>query len=200
MLKHVKIEVQQELSYYIQGNPENSTEVFFLFHGYAQSADDMFEIFNDIIPSNACSIYFEGSSHFYSKGVKGKSVNSWMTSKYRELQITNHLAYIDTTIKSLNLNNNTQITAIAFSQGVATLSRYVASFPEIGLRCFFIGSPPAEEYQKFPTKRKNDLLIVGEKDRYIEINSLKNLEIETIKFDGGHEIPKKIIKTLILNT
>ncbi len=105
-------------------------QIWFVCHGYGQPAASLIKYFNCLDQNKHYIVAPEGLSRFYWNGFGGKPVPSWMTSEDRENEIKDYLNYLNSlyfqTLKQVP-NWQGKINILGFSQGVATVSRWVAN-------------------------------------------------------------------------
>jgi predicted esterase len=134
-----------------------------------------------------------------------------MTTEDRENEIADYVAYLDSLVRRLatEVSPQASVTALGFSQGAATVSRWVAAArPSLKALILWGGLLPPE----FKTVETLGGLtaqplrfVVGTQDRYFgqelvtkEIERLAALQIsvETTRFDGGHTIEEATLRSL----
>ncbi|MDW8273999.1 MAG: hypothetical protein RMJ53_07215 [Chitinophagales bacterium] len=208
------ITVQRTARYYTFGQINAETKLIWLaLHGYAQLACEFLEYFTPIAGLDTFIVAPEALNRFYVKGFTGKVGATWMTKEAREKDITDNIYYLNSLTEKLafkELQLNKKIVTFGFSQGVATLTRWLlhANFcPDVLI--LYGGDIAAELYEKpvadFFLKAKcyicygiNDPFI---NDTIIERlhNYFKNIRVTWMKFDGGHEIKSDVIKEIKAN-
>lgn len=125
-MKEIHIPTTKTARYFQMGDFTEETErVIIACHGYAQLAEYFLKWFEGVDTSKTVIIAPEGLHRFYWKGFNGRVVASWMTKEDRENDIKDYCTFLDNVIKNLPLNNSFQIIALGFSQGAATISRWV---------------------------------------------------------------------------
>ena len=166
--------------YYQIGSISDQTkEIWLVFHGYGQLAEEFLEEFSGLAKADSVFLFPQGLSKFYLKGVGNKIGASWMTAHDRELDITNYLTYIDQ-LFSLEIQQHlehTKLNIFGFSQGGHTASRWV-NHARIKYEKFVLwGSSLAheintEDIHKGFSAGKN-ILIIGDEDRFISSDQLE---------------------------
>ena len=132
-----------------------------------------------------------------------------MTSEDREAEIADYIAYLDSVLQSVIecVAPDVEVTALGFSQGVATVSRWVAASKPNLARVILWGGLLPPEFKD--TSGLGGLLsqplslVVGDTDRYFpssmieaEVNRVNTLKIPVTvtRFPGGHAIdPQALI-------
>src|SRR3989344_4462325 len=109
---------------------EKIEQVWFVCHGYAQLANYFINNFDELDKSKNLIIAPEGLHRFYWKGFSERVVASWMTKEDRESDIEDYVNYLnvvyDEVISSIK-NKNVKINILGFSQGTATVCRWLAN-------------------------------------------------------------------------
>ncbi len=199
-----KIAVQRTAHYSILGDPDAEIkELWIVCHGYAQLAETFIENFKCLETPGRVIIAPEGLSRFYWGGFTGPVVASWMTSGDRLDEIEDYCNWLDTLYQEYQSNFSPQIkiTLLGFSQGTATVMRWVhARQPKIDRLILWAGTTPEDiDYtslsEYFVSIKK--LYVYGLQDKFITEERLtwqmqfleeQNLEFEIRTFDGKHKI------------
>ncbi|NNE28936.1 MAG: phospholipase, partial [Saprospiraceae bacterium] len=114
--------------FYSLGNISNDiTDLWICCHGYGQNAEDFLKDFECIQAEERLIISPEGLSRFYWGGFHGPIASSWMTSKDRLIEIEDYCNWLDQLYSEIvpQLSPNLRITLAGFSQGTATVMRWV---------------------------------------------------------------------------
>lgn len=183
---------------------EKVKHVVFVFHGYAQNADDFLESLGHLSSDEVVIVAPEGLSKFYWKDFTSNPSSSWMTSLERENEIKDALNYLEILSKSIandSLGNGIQFHALGFSQGAAMASRFVANSSFTFSNLFLYAAQYAHDLDwKQLKKRQPDLnfhLIYGTEDLFIkEVQAIKaekfievqQFNVNTFSFKGKHKI------------
>ncbi len=197
--------------YFTLGNLDANTKtVWFVFHGYAQTADKLLESLQKLHQPNTFIIAPEGLSRFYWKDFTSNPVASWMTKLDRESDIEDNQAYLNKLYKSFNFKeNNIQVNFLGFSQGTATMSRWIAQDEIKTNRIVFYAGQVAHDIDLSKSKNfKNAelIFIYGKQDRFISEEKVvimkerfnKNgLKLNIYDFDGKHKICNEGLKFLM---
>ena len=201
------IQVTKTARYFTLGElNENTREVWFVLHGYAQLASDFIKDFECLDNGTRFIVAPEGLNKFYARGFGGKPAASWMTSEDRENEIIDYINYLNTLYKSLNIPLHVKVTVLGFSQGVATASRFIHHTQQkIDAFIIYAGeiaseliNPISNPISKLPITYitgKNDPFITPEKQHKI-YNLMNHLDAKIIEFSGGHEIKKEVLLKL----
>ncbi|MCI5083168.1 MAG: alpha/beta hydrolase [Saprospiraceae bacterium] len=191
-----------------------STEVKYLWiacHGYGQLAKNFIRKFDILEENDTFIIAPEGLSRFYWGGLSGDVVSSWMTKGDRQSEIEDYSNYISQLYNRYvhQLSPNVKIILLGFSQGSATIMRWVMrAFPRVDSMVFWAGMIPEDldyrPHQKY--FESVDLhFVYGDQDPFISseridfIRSLiaeQQLHVQEWTFEGKHTINREKLKEL----
>lgn len=173
---------------------------FFLKHFKGLPADE-----NYIVAPQAPSKYYLDSEY--------KHVGaSWLTKENTILETKNVLAYLEAIWEAENIPENCNLIVLGFSQGVSIATRWVVhkKLPVHQLVLYAGGIPDELIPADFDFLRQDKTKIkifIGNKDEYItekrlkeelkKIRSLFEGRAEVVIFEGGHELKKEIINSLV---
>lgn len=217
-MKEEAISFNFKARYYKLGEISTATKkIWFVIHGYGQLAQYFVKKFAPLENSETCIIAPEGLSRFYLEDVTKRSQSgnnkvgaTWMTRENRLTDIDNYLTYLNQ-IYQIEIADSFkgEITLCGFSQGGATVSRWALDgkikFHRLVL---WAGIFPADmDFEKGAVLLKDKELIevFGSRDPFLtdtrvlemtQLNKKLNLEIKTIRFEGGHEIDAKTLLQL----
>jgi predicted esterase len=212
-MKHFSLPVITTANYYTLGEiSPNIKEFWIVCHGYAQTADEFLLNFKDLEDGTRYIVAPEGLNNFYKKGMHGDPTALWMTKRNRESQINDYCNYLqklyDLSINSLP--DKVRIVLLGFSQGTATITRWVMNKnPHFHDLILWAGLPPEDvDYsaKKDYLISKNMYLLYGTSDPFINekhletvnnIEKINQIEFDEFTFDGGHEIPKLALQNFI---
>lgn len=173
---------------------------YFLKYFDELSADE-----NYIIAPQAPAKYYLGSTY--------KHVGaSWLTKEDTHQEIKNVLTYLDAVLLAEAIPKECNLLVLGFSQGVSMATRWVSSRK---LNCsqliLYAGGIPDEllpqDFYFLKNTETEVKVILGTTDEYLtekrvqaESRKIKKLfpgKITYITFEGGHEIKKEIINSLV---
>ena len=103
-------------------------EVWFVCHGYGQNADHFLKHFEFLDNGARLIIAPEGLSRFYLNGFSGRIGASWMTRVDRLNDIKDYVLFLDAIYQQIfeKLDRSSvKVSALGFSQGTATASRWL---------------------------------------------------------------------------
>lgn len=199
--------------YYTHGELSSKTrQIWFALHGYGQLAKYFIRKFDQLNPESHYVIAPEGTNRFYLKGFDGRVGATWMTREDREADIENYINYLnqlyDTCLSGIN-KKDVKVNILGFSQGVATISRWVANghIDADRIICWAGILPPdlrIEEASKV-LETKKLLVVLGKDDPYINekrvaemhrISKQLKLNPEELWYEGDHSIDKNILSKI----
>jgi predicted esterase len=207
------INISKSARYYTLGKlNDNTKEVWFVIHGYAQLAKDILQKFEGIENDDIFFIAPEGLNKFYSRGFAGNPAASWMTSEDRLNEIKDYCNYLNQLFHSFELDKNSivKVNVLGFSQGVTTASRWIESNNFLFQHFVLYAGDVAKEFQDtLPTRLanitstivrgKNDSLIIEDRIKTL-INLYQNTPHEYIEFEGGHEVTTEMVELILSRT
>ncbi|MFN3917872.1 MAG: alpha/beta hydrolase [Flavobacteriales bacterium] len=211
MIQH-NIKVEKTARYFVLGQPSEKTKrIWFVYHGYAQLANYFLKKFESLDNEQDMIIAPEGLHRFYWSGFSGKVVASWMTKEDRLNDIDDYVNFLnrvyDEVISSFkNFENKPEIISLGFSQGTATVCRWITlSNKEIDRLIIWAGAFP-EDINYFEKKELfaslKPIWISGNKDGFLpeeKVRSILNLMTENeipfkrIVYEGSHTIDEKAL-------
>ena len=214
------LQVPRSARYALLGSLEaDLTEVWFVCHGHGQLAARFLSKFLPLESPQRLFIAPEALSRYYLSPPKlgphrpGTPVGaSWMTSEDRDAEINDYIGYLDLLhdeIFGVVERAKVRVWALGFSQGVATVARWVVRGkvdPQRVVLCS--GMLPAELDQRAASRLSANApltLTFGDSDEVAplervlaEETKLKHLGIpyEIIRFKGGHTITPELLTRL----
>ncbi len=194
------------------GELNNETEeLVYAVHGYGQLSQYFIKKFSPIVSEKRTVIAPEGLSRFYLSGFDGRVGATWMTREDRETDILNYISYLNTlhnTIKS-TLNPSVKITVIGFSQGAATVTRWLMDGAADASRLIlWAGILPFDldlEHAHERLGRLERICVYGNQDPYLtdkkmnemtDLAGRTNLTFSYLTFEGGHDIDQELLSQL----
>ncbi len=212
-MQQKNIVIPKTARYFILNEPSEQIEqVWFVCHGYAQLANYFINNFDELDKNKNLIVAPEGLHRFYWKGFSERVVASWMTKEDRESDILDYVNYLNVVyqevIASLK-NKNVKINVLGFSQGTATVCRWLASSKvKADNLILWAGAFPNDmnwKQNKTVFDKMKTFIVVGDTDEFINeeevlkhVDLLKKNEIafEFIRFKGKHEINKTTLSAL----
>ncbi|MCA8830688.1 alpha/beta hydrolase [Hymenobacter pini] len=200
------IAVTRSARYYQLGELSKATRrVWFVVHGYGQLAAYFIRHFVHLTTDDPALVVIapEGLSRFYLQGTSGRVGATWMTRDDRLAEIADYVAYLNQLASNLLIQAapEVEITVLGFSQGAATVSRWLAQaiFRPSHLVLWAGGFPPDME---LPTAAQllsqvPVTLVCGTEDEFVAEDQLQQqrqfLEQlgaapRLIRFSGRHTL------------
>lgn len=212
-MEQKNIIVPKTARYFILGEPTEAIEhVWIVCHGYAQLANYFIRNFEPLNNGKTMIVAPEGLHRFYWQGFSGRVVASWMTKEDRLEDIKDYCEFLDCVYKETSSafkNKNVKIHVLGFSQGSATVLRWLSSKkPMIHSLFLWGGTFPADinfELEKSYFDTFKMFFVMGNQDEFIsnaevdeqeEILRKNQLNFESIRFEGKHEIPASVLVEL----
>lgn len=207
-LHHLTIPKTARIATY--GQPQTAQCIWLVLHGYGQLLPYFIRPFQALPATDHFVIAPEGLSRFYLKGTAGRVGASWMTREDRLTEINDQAVYLDQVQKWAAEQIGTRpVTWIGFgfSQGVATLNRWLANRAWAPRHIVnWAGSPPWDiSYAQPHLQAAHWWYHLGKQDEYIPMDSIpewvENWAAQGIHptisyFAGTHEIPTQPLQQL----
>ncbi len=205
------IRVGRTARYHVLGDPATAQELWIVLHGYGQLARYFLHSF-DGLEDGRCIVAPEGLSRFYLDDTFSRVGATWMTREDREHEIADHVSYLDELCTEVRnaCPRATQLTALGFSQGVATLCRWaMLGSTHIDRLVIWGGSMPPELDPTDLSSRWNSIvvdLVHGADDPVVKAEVLHRnegvlrsagLHFSTHIFQGGHALDRLTLDRLI---
>jgi predicted esterase len=214
------IQVRRTARFYMLGEPGRDTsEVWFVCHGYGQLAGDFIKEFETIADPARVIVAPEALSRYYMTTEAGfhssesKVVASWMTREDREAEIDDYVAYLDAVydeIISKVDRKNVSVTVLGFSQGGATANRWLTRGRSRADRLIMWGAliaSDADLNQAATFFRDVKLtIVIGKRDQfanekmiedYQRVLTQKDIPFELLTFNGGHRMDRETLRSLV---
>ncbi len=209
------LEVTKTARYCTYGEASEDTQNLWLVcHGYGQLAEYFIKKFEGLDPQTNLVVAPEALSHFYHGQFTGKVGATWMTKHDRVHEIRDYLGYLNkvyaTVIKPPQLlPSQLRIIILGFSQGTATVSRWVCDghvkFDDLVI--WAGGLAHDLDFEAVPEILKNKKVhfVYGKQDELIkeehfqeQLQKIHELGIQPniIPFEGKHELNAEIIKQI----
>lgn len=178
---------------------EKTKLIWIVAHGYGFLAEFFIKKFEELNAEDNYVIVPEALNRFYLKEMSGRAGASWMTTEDRDNEIKDYILYLDNVYNTFISQTNAKIIGLGFSQGAATMARWVLKTQNRVDRIVFWGG-------NIPNDCLNDIeklnslhpcLLVGDKDEFITkeileqvLKGLDNagLTFSHIFYKGGHAI------------
>ncbi|GAB2479107.1 esterase [Hymenobacter qilianensis] len=209
-----RLTVARTARYYQLGElTERTRYIWFVCHGYGQLAAYFIRHFAVLTEVNDTVIIApESLSRFYLQGNGGRIGASWMTREDRLAEIDDYVTYLNHLAETLLQKSppDVAITVFGFSQGAATVSRWLAraTFRPDRLILWAGAFPDDIDFavathllQRLPV-----VLVCGDQDEFIKEADLQKqrdflvrLGVEPIilRFTGKHELNAATLRQLM---
>jgi predicted esterase len=219
MIEESHIAVTRTARYYtLGGNVHSPREVWFVCHGYGQLAAYFARHFEPLDDGTRLVVVPEALSRFYfgdprrPHGADAMVGATWMTREDREREIEDHVRYLDTLFAHIRRQRGrarARVTVLGFSQGVATVCRWLARGAARADRLvLWCGKLPPDIFPlavTSPLRAVTTTMVFGRNDEYItplvaaEQEALLRAEkvaCEVRHVDGGHTIDAGVLREL----
>ncbi|WP_162051996.1 alpha/beta hydrolase [Pontibacter pamirensis] len=203
MTEHQLI-VPRTARYYTLGTPSDDIQhLWIVCHGYGQLGRFFLRHFSGLDDGKTLVVAPEALSRFYLDGFSGRVGATWMTKEDRLSEIEDQAAYLSLllTEQLRQLPQDVQVTVLGFSQGGATVCRWLAtgqvpvqrlvlwaaSFPED--IAFEAGKAAFQDLPVAVVYGTQDEFITAEKlEQKKQLMSQLGIVPQVYTFDGGHTI------------
>lgn len=207
------IVIPKTARYFLSGEAsETIEEVWFVCHGYGQLASYFIKNFDVLNTEKRLIVAPEGLHRFYWEKFSGRVVASWMTKEDREDDIHDYVRYLDavyTEVISSLRNKNLKITVLGFSQGTATVCRWLAAKnSRADNLILWAGAFPSDmdlQLNKTTFDSIRTLMVIGDRDEFIteedvgkyrKLLDQNNIRYELQRFSGSHEINREVLERI----
>ena len=199
------VDITIKARYYIKSSSEENVNDKFCWlvaHGYGQLAEFFIRHF-DILGDHHKVLAPEGLHRYYLNGNNGRVGSSWMTKLEREQDIKQYIQLLDKVMDvecPLEVNH---IIAFGFSQGAATISRWLCSTKyTVNTLVLWAGAWPHDmeiSHNIQILKALKIIIVVGIQDqflgkdgigRYLSVFDENKIQYKLIQFDGDHRLDK----------
>jgi predicted esterase len=205
------ITVARTARYYTSGELNNNTKDIWIFiHGHRHLAGKFILSFSGLADDGSFLIAPEGLMRLYISGDYGDVGASWMTKEDRESDINDYVDYLDKlffeVIEPDAKKFNLKINALGFSQGSATLSRWLSlGKAKVDKAVFWTGSVALDvDYSKAENLKQTEIhQVFASDDPYYDSNFSKQqvelftkagLKSNIYIFKGTHEVSSQLMK------
>ena len=208
------IEVRRTARYYVLGETESPTALWYVLHGYRQTAERFIQRFTALAGGSRGVVAPEALNRFYVSREPGRHGpasmvgGTWMTREDRENEIRDYVGYLDAVSERVG-SIDVSTTVLGFSQGVATASRWVTYGHVRPERLILWGDylPPDLDMQKASTALADAELIIvrGTEDPSLdeELRLQEEARLERagiahrfVSYAGGHDIDQETLTAL----
>tara|TARA_X000001036_G_C20659530_1_gene798370 strand:- start:1491 stop:2138 length:648 start_codon:yes stop_codon:yes gene_type:complete len=191
---------------------EKTNTVWIVLHGYGMLSEYFIKKFECILNDSTVVIAPEGSNRFYLENNYYRVGASWMTKLDKEKDIEDNISFIQTlysnSVDKIG-HTNFKLNTLGFSQGGATLVRWIMSNSTTIDSLILWGSDiPKDCLIEEKKSRWNSIdvkLVIGNQDEYINeenkqkvidlINSY-GLKYKLVEYEGNHKIIEKELEKI----
>ncbi len=179
-------------------------------HGYGQLAKKFINKFDAVSDENTFILAPEGLSRFYFGGsFTGSVASSWMTSGDRLVEIEDYCNWMDTIYDLFvpQMSDDVKITILGFSQGVATIFRWLHARQRVCDNVVIWAGRIPEDITYLHLKdyfsTKKIIYIYGINDPFIKEKMIKEqrqlakeqaLSFQMMTFEGKHVMDRPALK------
>lgn len=192
--------------YFTLGSLEGARDIWIVCHGYGQLAARFLERFQPLESGHRCVVAPEALSRFYlTEDASERRVGaSWMTREDRLHEIDDYVRYLDALYAAVvPRGGGARVTALGFSQGAATVCRWVTMGSAHVDRLIVWGGevPPdldlSQDRAAERLRTSHLTLVFGTRDQFFTPKIIAATESRLHKhhipyelhpFEGGHEI------------
>lgn len=206
MQEHRLVTTRRARYYTIGGGEQPPGEAWIVLHGLGQLASVFIKYFESIASPGRLIVAPEALNRYYvTPGASGRTADArvgatWMTRMDRENEIADYVDFLDA-VWGETASGAARVTALGFSQGVATACRWVANGKSrVDRLVAWAGQLPPDVdpsvYAKLPG---GVTLVAGTTDEYAAWIAEGNhdarlvaagLRPRVVTFDGGHRMDR----------
>ena len=205
-----RITVPRSARYYVRGHAEPPRQLWLACHGYGQLAADFIADFA-VLPPDVRVVAPEALNRYYLEEGNGPHTPdspvgaTWMTHVDRLVEIDDYIRYLDLVYDEVTASaGDAPVTALGFSQGVATVTRWAARTRQRVDRIVLwaAGLPP--ELAPGPELFDGTAIVIagGSRDRWFDPDRAgaglrgAHLDPRILRFDGGHRLDDDTLREL----
>ena len=209
-----RITVSRSARFHALGDLDLARDIWIVVHGYGQLASDFLAPFAPVVAPGRAVVAPEALNRYY-KERAGEQTHSetpvgatWMTREDREAEIADYVAYLDAVAERVAPDGR-RLTALGFSQGVATVTRWAAmGARRIDRLILWAGSLPRDlDLSAFSARLPTRALdvVIGTRDEYASWANVEEqrraiesagLALRLHSFEGGHRLDRKTLVAL----
>ncbi len=206
---HYKIRAEKTGHFFMQGTITEQTRfVWICLHGYGGLAKYFIRHFEFLDPVQNLVIVPEGLNRYYSDEIHVRTAANWMTREDRLDEIADYILFLESLRSKLGWDKNQDIKVIylGFSQGVATLIRWLATIkPRVDHLIMWAGTIPDDlfyENLRSYFEKIDAHFFLGDQDEYVkQINipgamsliEQSGIHAEIHNYQGNHRIDGEIL-------
>lgn len=203
--------------YHALGDVERAHDIWVAIHGYGQLARDFAESCHALAGPGRAVLVPEALNRYYKDaGTSGSHAHTpvgatWMTREFREQEIADYVEYLDALVRA-ERRPGQRLCALGFSQGVATLTRWITlGASAVDRAVAWAGRLPDDlDLPRFASRLPNRSLdcVVGTRDEFAswvrdEASTAEltaaNITVTQWQFDGGHRLDTATLNRIASN-
>jgi predicted esterase len=210
-MKEQHLTVSKTARYYTLGSLTDKTRhVWFVLHGWGMNAKDFLASLEPLVNDTVFMVAPEALNRFYLKGSGGQVGATWMTKEDRLNEISDYINYLDSLYRNFagSIPAGAVVTALGFSQGAATVTRWVnAGNCSIHSLVVFAGEVAPELLplsDNSGLKKTSNYFMCGTHDHIFTppiVTEMKQkyaeLNFDYTDFTGRHEINTQVLEKLL---
>jgi predicted esterase len=219
MLHEHHLTVPRTARYYTLGEPgPPAREIWIACHGYGQLAADFNGRMGALESADRLVVAPEGLSRFYHERARGGSHAtspigaSWMTREDRAAEIADQVAYLDALVDAVTARvspTTPRLAALGFSQGVATVCRWLVHSRVRVDRLVAWGSAIPDDVlggNLSVFRNTRIFLVAGSRDEFATPERVSDaltaihaagLDVTRLTFNGGHRLDDATLAQLV---
>ena len=204
------IAVRRTARYYTLGSATHETrDLWIACHGYGQLAKPFLQSMAKVAAPHRLIVAPEGLSRFYvdrtsmSTDPPPKLGASWMTREDRDVEIADQVVYLESLLAEVRaeLRGDVRLRLLGFSQGVATVSRWIlrGTVQPTDVVLWAGSFPPEIDPTEFSQRVKGAAvkMVFGSRDQLALMATGKEqlerltgagIDAHLISFEGGHRL------------
>ena len=191
---------------------KKTNTVWIVLHGYGMLSEFFIKKFDCILNDSTVVIAPEGSNRFYLESNYYRVGASWMTKLDKEKDIEDNISFIQTLYSNIVDeigHTNFKLNTLGFSQGGATLVRWIMSNNITIDSLILWGSDIPKDCLTSEKKSRwssiDVKLVIGNQDEYIneenkqkviDLISSYGLKYELVAYEGSHKIIEKELEKI----
>jgi predicted esterase len=205
-----RITVPRSARYFVRGHAEPPRQLWLACHGYGQLAADFIADFA-VLPPDVRVVAPEALNRYYLE--EGNSPHTpdspvgatWMTHVDRLAEIDDYVRFLDQVyVEAVATAGGAPVTALGFSQGVATVARWAARTRHRVDRIVLwaAGLPPELTPSADLFGSAAIVIAGGSRDRWFDPDRAgaglrgARLDPRILRFDGGHRLDDDTLRDL----
>jgi len=190
---------------------ETTRCVWLVFHGIGFLSRFFLRYFTEFSKEEHYFIAPQAPSKYYLNGAYKHVGASWLTKENTVMEKDNVMAYLDSVWEAEAIPQDRQLIVFGYSQGVSIATRFLAHRKIKPARLILYAGGVPEELNAdsftFLNTETEIVFFYGEQDPYLnpqrmareqeKLNKLFAGNAKLLSFEGGHELRKEILHSLI---